>query len=451
MTSPALAAAPFGALYRLVWRWHFIAGLLVLPFLGLLAVTGALYLFKDEINGVVYRDLAIVPARAFAPASADAWAASAAAGLNGRVVQVVLPDAPTRSARLTVETPAGRRTAYVDPYDARLLGSTPEGGIMELVKRIHSLDQFGFVANCLIEIAAGWSVVLVATGLYLWWPRGRRGGVVSVRGGLGKRLFWRDLHAVTGLFAGAFIVFLAATGMPWSAVWGDQVQRLTTQAGWGRPPAPTGGATHQAHGAHKPDGALPWALEAAPQPVAAGTGVPFGFARAAALGDAAGLPRPFAVNAPKGPDGVYALAYRPDRVQDTRTLYLDPYDGRVLGDVRYGDYGGAAKAIEWGVAVHQGQQYGPANQWLMLAGCLGLLALTVTAPVMWWKRRPRGGGLAVPPAPADPRVARGLLAVLTPIAVFYPLVGASLLAALAAEWGWRRLSPPALTAGLRPR
>ncbi|HBM59677.1 MAG TPA: hypothetical protein DD444_10840, partial [Citreicella sp.] len=46
-TSPRAASA---ALYRAIWRWHFIAGLLILPFVLILAVTGAIYLFKDEIN-----------------------------------------------------------------------------------------------------------------------------------------------------------------------------------------------------------------------------------------------------------------------------------------------------------------------------------------------------------------------------------------------------------------
>ncbi|MBC6983275.1 PepSY domain-containing protein [Caulobacter sp. 17J80-11] len=434
-TLPPDAHAPAGALYRAVWRWHFIAGLLVLPFLASLAITGGLYLFKDEINAVLYRDLATVPAQSAPFLTPDDWAAGAAAELDGRVVQVAPPERPTEAARLIVDVGGGERlSAYVDPYDAHLIGATPEGGVMDLIKRIHSLDQFGFWANCLIEIAAGWAVVLVATGVYLWWPRGQRGGVVTVRATPKRRVFWRDLHAVTGLFAGAFVVFLAVTGMPWSAVWGKQVQRISTEAGLGRPNAPSASTSN--HDGHAD---LPWALEARPTPISSPPGDPIGFARAAAIGTAVGLPKPFAINAPKGPDGVYALAYRPDRVEDTRTLYVDQYDGRVLGDVGYRAYGPAAKAIEWGISVHQGQQYGRANQLLMLAGCLGLLTLTVTAPVMWWKRRPKGSGLAVPPAPADPRVGHGLLAVIAPIAVFYPLVGASLLAALAAEWSWSRL------------
>lgn len=32
-------------LYRAIWRWHFYAGLLILPFLVTLALSGAIYLF----------------------------------------------------------------------------------------------------------------------------------------------------------------------------------------------------------------------------------------------------------------------------------------------------------------------------------------------------------------------------------------------------------------------
>ena len=44
---------------------------------------------------------------------------------------------------------------------------------MQLVRKIHSLQKFGFWASCLIEIVAGWAIVLVGTGVFLWWPRGK--------------------------------------------------------------------------------------------------------------------------------------------------------------------------------------------------------------------------------------------------------------------------------------
>lgn len=51
---PADNAASGVSLYRAIWLWHFFAGLLVIPFMLNLAITGSLYLFKDEINGTVF-------------------------------------------------------------------------------------------------------------------------------------------------------------------------------------------------------------------------------------------------------------------------------------------------------------------------------------------------------------------------------------------------------------
>lgn len=119
----------------------------------------------------------------------------------------------------------------------------------------------------------------------------------------------------------------------------------------------------------------------------------------------------------------------PNRVQDTRTIYLHPADGRVLADIGYGDFGPAAKTIVWGIAVHQGQQYGLLNKLVMLAGCITIWLLGVSALVMWWKRRPKGR-LAAPPRPLTRGAYIGLAAVVAPLAIFYPLVGASLIVVL---------------------
>lgn len=98
------------------------------------------------------------------------------------------------------------------------------------------------------------------------------------------------------------------------------------------------------------------------------------------------------------------------------------------------DWGPAAKAIEWGIAVHQGQEYGPLNRYLMLAGCISVVLLALTSITMWWKRRPTGS-LGVPPAPSEPRAARGLIAVMVVVGVIYPLVGATLVLAFVVDRG----------------
>jgi len=43
-----------------------------------------------------------------------------------------------------------------------------------------------------------------------------------------------------------------------------------------------------------------------------------------------------------------------------------------------------------GILVHQGQQYGTINRCLMLAGCIAIVVLAISAKGMWWKCGPNG-------------------------------------------------------------
>ena len=418
------------AVYRAFWRWHFYAGLAVMPLLMLMALTGGLYLFRSNLDDLAYRPLMFVEAGA-AQAPPDVWAAAALEAVPGKLVQVDAPADPARSARLVVQTPDGRRAVYVDPHDARVLGSIPDGGVMAVVKQVHSLSFAGPIPNLAVEVVAGWAIVMVATGIVLWWPRGQQGGVVTVRGPPSRRLFWRDLHAVTGLFAGAVIVFLAATGMPWSAVWGAQVRKVVTAEGWGRPPSPVGGPAgeedHSAHGGPPP---VPWALQDKAVVVAQAEPLPLG--KVMAHVEALGLPRPYSVAIPSAPGKAWTASFQPDKVEDTRTLFLDPATGQALADMRFSQFGGGAKAIEWGIAVHQGQEFGWINKLVMLAGCAAIWVLGISALTMWWKRRPKGS-LGAPSKPVDKRAYGPLAAVVVPLAVIYPLVGASLVVVLGAD------------------
>lgn len=430
------AVQPLSGVWRAVWRWHFYAGLLVLPFLMLMALTGALYLFADEIDGAVYRDLSTVTPRG-ETASPDRWIVAAEAGLGGKVANVLVPARPDQAVRLTVDLPdGGKRTAFVDPHDARLIGVTSFGGVMETVKRTHSLILLGTWANYVVEIVAGWAIILVGTGLFLWWPRGRGVGVFSVRAAdPGRRPFWRDLHAVTGLYAGGVIAFLAVTGMPWSAFWGDQYMAAVKAHGLGRPnpPAAAGPFAHAEHPRDSPIG-VGWTMEGMVMPTPP-AGQP-SLSRVIETAEARGLARPYTVSIPADPALAFTVAPRVRRVEDTRALYIDAGSGAVRADIRYEQFGPGAKAFEWGIAVHQGTQYGPLNRYVMLGGCVAVWLLAISGVLMWWKRRPpqlSKGRLGAPVAPPGPHVRAAVLGIVLPLALFYPLTGLSLIAALALE------------------
>jgi uncharacterized iron-regulated membrane protein len=411
--SSSRPAAIAAELQRAVWRWHFFAGVLVLPFLLWLAVTGALYLYKPEIERQVYADwIHVAPGRPTLPL--ETMATRVGATVGGTVTQVQKPAMLDESWRVTVRRGDGsQRMAFVDPHDAHVFGTTNPGGVMQTVKHLHSLALAGWVGNWLIEIAAGWSIVLVVSGLYLWWGRGRN---VGVRGRPAGRLFWRDLHATTGLFAGGLILFLAISGMPWSAVWGRNVQAGVAGAGWGRPMAPTG----DAHAGHD----LPWSLQQHAMPMGGAPLISADSALAAARAHGmapdwtltwpAQAGAPYLVSATLGPSGA------------AHVVYVDAGTGRVLQDAGFGDFGRPAQVIEWSAAVHQGKEYGEANRLVMLFACLALALLTISAPVMWWKRGPRGRSTL-----PDGRTGAGLLAIMGVAGVIFPLTGMTMLVALA--------------------
>ncbi|MEE3098467.1 MAG: PepSY domain-containing protein, partial [Pseudomonadota bacterium] len=415
------------ALYRAVWRWHFYAGLLVLPSVILLSVTGGLYLFKDEINDLLHGDLRIVEARDAAPLPASALVSAALVAHPGEARGMLPAPAPDRSAAVKVRGEDGEtRLVYVNPYDGQVLGALRDGGSagspeMWTIRKLHSLALLGWGGERMVEAAAGWILMLCVTGIYLWWPRGRGLGVFRLRRGAVGRPFWRDLHAVTGAWAGLVVVFLALSGLPWSGFWSAKFYETADALGMGMPsgywgnypqstptqgevldrtpwlleqaPMPAssapagdhaGHADHAGHGDHGGHGDAPMASA----PLPAVEGVPAGLDQVVATLEGRGLHPGYALNFPAGETGVFTGSVYPDDITREQVIHVDRYSGEVLFDMGLADLGALGAAAEWGVSIHMGQAFGRANQLLMLAACLGLLTMAVAAAAMWWKRRP---------------------------------------------------------------
>ncbi len=465
-------------LYRAVWRWHFYAGLFVLPFMISLAITGGLYLFKDEIDGIVHAHLKRIEVSDSAAAAHGSLAhpslivANALAAVPGTVVKYTTAADPGASTEVTIATPSGKQAVYVNTYSGDVLGTLPDRGtVMWTIRSLHSLKYFGTYARAVIEIAAGWSIILVATGIFLWWPRRQTGGVVTVRGTPKKRVFWRDTHAVTGIFVGGFIVFLAVTGMPWSGVWGAKVNEWANGSNFGYPAGvrtdvpmsnarlddvaktswsleqakiPTSGhheQTHQSQHDHGQTDAAPamdmGAMDMSAMPEDAPKAI--GLDAAIARFDALGLTPGYAVALPTTPDGVYSGSVYPDDLAKQRVIHMDQYSGKPLIDMGYADYGPLGKSLEWGINTHMGQQFGLANQIVLALACLAIILLSVSGGIMWWKRRP-SGSLGVPPMPESRRTLYGLAALLALGGILFPLVGLSLVVLLILDLIVQRLT-----------
>lgn len=447
-------------LYRTIWRWHFYAGLAVAPFMLILALTGAIYLFNDEINDLLHADLRIVPVSTQSVPLGAVAAAAAAAHSGGTVTRIDTPRAPGRSTEVFVTPPHGAPVrVFVDPGTGRVLGSYIYARtLVGFADVAHGSLMLGDFGDGIVELAACWGFILAVTGLYLWWPRARQdlGGILYPRWRRRGRAFWRDWHAVVGLWSAVLIMFLILTGLPWATFWGDLLRRGTDLAGIGYP------ASHRLHGAPSPStvgeatgNAAPWTLEKAPMPAsdphaghhghgpASQAPAPgrLGIDDIAGILERHGMRPPYRLSLPRDATGTFTAFTYPDQPEAQRTLHIDQYSGRILGDIRFSDYGWAAKAVELGVQIHMGNYFGRPNQIVMLAACLGIVVLAVTGPIMWWRRRPKGR-LGAPQPIEAPRL-RTLVLIIGGLCLVFPLAGMSLAAVLAADMLGRRAAAAA--------
>lgn len=454
MVAPTVAAgAPRRApraekFYVAAWRWHFYAGLFVIPFLVMLATTGLLMLWIGVLSGRDGEAIAVTPGAAAVSIEAQAEAAVAAVP-GGALAGYVAPAAADRAALFKIGTGEDAVTLVaVDPWTGAVVGQHPYcAGWYDTLDTLHGTLMLGTVGDRLIETAASLGIVLIVTGIYLWWPRkGGFGAALVPNLAARGRPLWKSLHATVGVWSSVLLLAFLVSGLSWAGIWGERyVQAWSTfpAAKWDSVPLSDETHASMSHGDAKE---VPWALEQTPMPASGshagrampGVDGPLTIGGAVALGRALGFEGRFQLAAPKGADGVWTFSRdsmsndSPDPTSD-RTVHVDRYTGRVLADVGFADYSAAGKAMAVGIALHEGD-VGWINVAVNTAVCLGVIFLAVSGVVMWWKRRPAGAfRLAAPPAPRDMGVWKGAVVVGLMLAVAFPMAGLAILLALLAD------------------
>jgi len=439
--------------YRTVWRWHFYAGLLCIPFVLWLAATGSIYLFKPQIDAWLdrpYDNLAI----SGVPASPSAQVAAALATQPGAVLNAYELPRDTRAAvRVLIGRGEQLTRVYIHPTTLQILHSVDEDRrFTNQIFRLHGELMQGDRGSMLVETAASWTIIMLITGLYLWWPRGTNGaaGIVYPRLDRRGRLLWRDLHAVTGFWVTFFALFLLISGLPWAKSWGNLLQnvRSLSSVSLVKQDWTTGRSSELAQRrlASSPEQTATAEQTATPEQA----GMPAdehaahhhgGASEAgqhALLIDYHTLDRlvpavaaqnlePPVLIAPssKAAPGWTARSdtqNRPHRVD----LTLDAARAAVVSRHEFSQQPLLDRIIGVGIAAHEGQLFAPLNQALGLFTAASLWLVCISAIVMWWRRRERGLLGAPLPAPRKP-LAAGVFVIIVALGVLLPLLGATLL------------------------
>jgi uncharacterized iron-regulated membrane protein len=239
----ASATASSGAAaYRTLWRWHFYAAIFVMPLLVVLAITGTIYCFQPQIEPLLYPGRLVVEPAATPRLSEDALLARATAAMppGSRVLRASIETDPRRSAEFVFAPPGGdKQSMYLNPYSGTVLGTlSVDHRFMQVDRMIHRKLLLGKPGELVMELAACWTLVMIGTGVALWWPRGSS----TVRGSLLPRLALRgrpllkSLHGALGIWLAVGALAFVLSGLPWSGSWGRQFKAIATQANLASPP-----------------------------------------------------------------------------------------------------------------------------------------------------------------------------------------------------------------------
>jgi uncharacterized iron-regulated membrane protein len=412
-----------------VWRWHFYAGVVITPVLLTLAVTGGLYVFKDEIEHAVNAKVVFVtPGEDRQPLDALVRAARTSLPDGYRPTGLEYNADPGRSTVVTFQ--AARqptRKVAVNPYTGDVLGELGQNHFFPTVLAIHRNLFLGTTGRVVVELATCWSIILLLTGLFLWWPRRRQ----KVRGVWLPRLrakpyaVLRDLHALAGAYLLPVALTIVATGLLYTLVWGAGYRYAGRATGafttFTDFPKSTG-----------PAGAKPLPIEAA-----------VATARELYPG------RSFSVTLPRRADDSYVFFVRGPTGPVTKgVLVLHRVTGEVLCNRPAAEFPVVAWLATWNYSFHVGTPLGLATKIVWLIAVAVLAALPVTGLWMWWQRRPRGRvGL---PRRLALRLPWWVVGCVLALAVVLPLFGASVMVVLAGErlarrggrWWTRYRTPP---------
>lgn len=399
------------SLYRIFWRWHFYAGVCVGPVLLVVAITGAIYVFKSELERIFYsRTMFVVPQAA--TVSLDHQVAAAVAAYPGWKADTLEVDAdPTRATGVRIRRGTESQRVYVNPHTGTIQGAIGEGSFFRVVLAIHRRLFIGTAGRIIVELVTGWTIVLLVTGLYLWFPRRRKKfwGIVLPRLRAKPYTVLRDLHAVAGAWLAPITLMIAGTGLVYSLAWGSVYEYATLMSGDDVTSAAKSEPTSVSVGlpldqvvaivrAHYPDAAFIDVALASPIDT---------LVARAKMSEQAG-PRNRAV---------FTLNRSTGEVLSIKTNDQLPLLGRWR--------------TTWNYPLHVGSILGMPTKVLWLMACLVLAALPITGLCMWWKRRPIGSlGL---PKRLNRNVPWWLIGAIGITSVFLPMVGISVVLILMSE------------------
>jgi len=154
-----------------LWKWHFIAGLISLPFVLLLSITGAIYLFSPDVEKDAVDSIQNLKEVQQQTVSYKEQFVLAEKTLKKKPNAIILSNDTSKSTEFVSGRFSHKRSVFINQYTGKVSGKfSPKDTWMYTVRKLHGELLGGKVGTKIVELIASWMVVLILTGLYIWWP-----------------------------------------------------------------------------------------------------------------------------------------------------------------------------------------------------------------------------------------------------------------------------------------
>jgi uncharacterized iron-regulated membrane protein len=201
-------------LRRLLFAVHLWIGVAIALYVALVGLTGAVLVFKVELDRLEHPELyPVAPTAARAPIL-DVLAGVREAYPDGRVASIYDPRPGVPVFHAFVEQAGQTRMVLAAADSGVVLGQRPESGIVRWVQLLHTNLLGGVPGRRVNGVGALLLLGMCVTGPLLWWPglgSWRRALMVSVKGNW-KRVTWESHNAV-GVWTFAVLGLWAVTGI----------------------------------------------------------------------------------------------------------------------------------------------------------------------------------------------------------------------------------------------
>ncbi|RAK68062.1 PepSY-associated TM helix domain-containing protein [Hymenobacter edaphi] len=342
----------------------------------IVSITGAIFTFQDDIRDLTepWRKVPVQQTAYLLPSQLQAAALAAHPGIAAKDCWTTY-FGPERSATVFFTDKAGAPIMVsLNPYSGQVLHETDlRTHFFSIVQEIHMhLLLPEAVAKWVVGISISVFVVMLLTGIVLWWPKRRqeRKQRLTIKWGARWRRINYDLHNVLGFYAAAIALMLALTGLFMIFPWMLESSMFVINGG---------PVDAREKITAKVDTLQPAAAAAQPLP-----DVVYRAARRLS---------PRAEMILLGPTGsrkdpVYCWTYGKTLHYYHRDEYaFHPVSGEVLQFLPHARKGTATRFSDMNYDLHTGQLLGFGGKIVAFLASLIAASLPVTGTVIWWGRR----------------------------------------------------------------